>query len=174
MTSPLNRCPHFLGFFFNIIFLKVIVACMLCVIYVREGNYSNVYVMMTQLVWTICTLTSAVPKRAVEFNHSLWPLGYVVVNKVLLLLTHVFGLISWAIIIPCVQCSFLGEGMLVSPCPSISPSIDGIRVWSITSTILTTVISFSVWKYPLGEGVAYNCSYCTSLKYVHNDLIFLA
>ena len=32
----------FLYFFFDIIFLKLIMACRFCVIYVREDSYSNV------------------------------------------------------------------------------------------------------------------------------------
>ena len=68
MTSQLNGCPHFFVFFFLIsFFLK----CRLCVIYVREDNDSNVLVMITRLVWTIWTSISAVPKKAVELNHSL-------------------------------------------------------------------------------------------------------
>ena len=36
MTSPLDGCPHFLCLLF--IFLRLIVTCRLCIIYVREDN----------------------------------------------------------------------------------------------------------------------------------------
>ena len=43
MTSQFNGCFHFFVFFFSkYVFLKLIVACRLCVIYVREDNDSNV------------------------------------------------------------------------------------------------------------------------------------
>ena len=44
------------------LFLKLIVACVLCGIYVSEDNDSNVYLMITRLVWTTWTPMSAVPK----------------------------------------------------------------------------------------------------------------
>ena len=42
MTSKLNGCPYFLFFFLIPYFFKLIVACRLYVIYVREDNDSNV------------------------------------------------------------------------------------------------------------------------------------
>ena len=49
----------------------LIVACSLCVIYVREDNDSNVKVMITRLIWTILTLLSAVPRKAVKLIHMI-------------------------------------------------------------------------------------------------------
>ena len=68
-----QRVPSlFLCFLFDIFFfVKLIMACRLCDIYAREYNDSNVYAMITRLVWTIWTPMSAVPKKAVELNHSL-------------------------------------------------------------------------------------------------------
>ena len=48
--------------------------CRLWVIYVREYNYSNVKVMITQLIWTIWTLMSSVPQKADKLNLSLFSL----------------------------------------------------------------------------------------------------
>ena len=45
-------------------------ACRLCIIYVREDNDSDVKAMITRLIWTIWTSLSAVPRKAVKFNHS--------------------------------------------------------------------------------------------------------
>ena len=59
-----------------IFFLKLIVTCILCVIYVREDNDSNVLVMIIRLVWTTWTPMSAVP------HHSL---TYIVRGKLILL-----------------------------------------------------------------------------------------
>ena len=43
-----------------------------CVIYVREDNDSNEYVMITRLVWITWTLMSTVPKRPLNLiTHSL-------------------------------------------------------------------------------------------------------
>ena len=42
---------------------KLIVVCRLCVIYVREGNDSNVQAMITRLIWTTWTSLSAVRER---------------------------------------------------------------------------------------------------------------
>ena len=59
----------FLQWFVNLMgALKLIVACRLCVIYVREDNDSNVKAVITLLVWTSL---SAVPRKAVKFYHSL-------------------------------------------------------------------------------------------------------
>ena len=56
-------------FFFLIPFLlKLSVACRLCVIYVREDYDSNAQAVITPLIWTSL---SAVPRKAIEFNHSL-------------------------------------------------------------------------------------------------------
>ena len=63
MTCQPNGCPHFLCFFFIPLFLKLIVACRLYVIYVRENNYSNVYVMITWLVWITWTSLSTIQER---------------------------------------------------------------------------------------------------------------
>ena len=42
MICQLNGCPHFFVVLFLIpFFLKLIVACRLCVIYVKEDNDSN-------------------------------------------------------------------------------------------------------------------------------------
>ena len=49
----------FLYFNSNIFFWKLIVACRLCVIYVREDNDSTAHMDLT------------VPRKAVKFNHSL-------------------------------------------------------------------------------------------------------
>ena len=57
--------------FFNFFFLRLLLACRLCVIYVREDNDSNVHAVITWLIWTIWTSMSAVPRKAVKFNHSL-------------------------------------------------------------------------------------------------------
>ena len=46
-------------------------ACRLWVICVREDNDSNVYAMITWPIWTTWTSLSAVPRKAVKFNHSL-------------------------------------------------------------------------------------------------------
>ena len=71
MTSQLNGCPHFI-FYFLIQFF--IVSCRLCVIYVREGNDYNIYILITQLVWTTWTPLSSVPKKLLNLiTHS--PLG---------------------------------------------------------------------------------------------------
>ena len=49
-------------------FLKLIVACSLCVIYVKEDNDSNVWAMITRLIWTPMSI---VPQKAIKLNHSL-------------------------------------------------------------------------------------------------------
>ena len=61
-----------LYFYFLIQFF--IVTCRLCVIYVREGNDYNIYILITQLVWTTWTPLSSVPKKLLNLiTHS--PLG---------------------------------------------------------------------------------------------------
>ena len=50
-------------------FLKLIVACRLCVIYVREDTDSNVKAAIKQTIWTSL---SAVPRKAIKLiTHSL-------------------------------------------------------------------------------------------------------
>ena len=60
--GALTFCVSFLMSFF----LKLIVACRLCVIYVREDNDSIVKIMITRLIWTMWTSPSAVPRKAVN------------------------------------------------------------------------------------------------------------
>ena len=57
----------------DLVFLRLIVTCRLWVIYVREDNYSNVWVMIIWLIWTIWTPMSSVPKKADKLNLSLSP-----------------------------------------------------------------------------------------------------
>ena len=59
-------------------FLKLIVVCRLCVICVREDNDSNV---VTRLIWN---LLSDVPRKAVQFSHSLTAAKYFYWHKHLL------------------------------------------------------------------------------------------
>ena len=58
MISQLNGCSQ-------------VVACRLCVTYVREDNNLNVKAVITQLIWTIWTSLSTVSRKAVKFYHSL-------------------------------------------------------------------------------------------------------
>ena len=61
----------FLFLYYSLFFLKLIVACRLCVIYVREDDNSYVYVMITWFIWILWTLLSAVRKeRLLKLNHS--------------------------------------------------------------------------------------------------------
>ena len=72
MICQLNGCPHiFVVLFLIPFFLKLIVACRLSVIYVREDNNSNVWAVISRLIWTIWTSLSPVPRKAVKFNHPL-------------------------------------------------------------------------------------------------------
>ena len=72
MICQLNWCPHFFVVLFLIpFFLKSVVACKSCVIYVRDDDDSSVWAVITRLIWTIWTSLSAVPRKAVKFNHSL-------------------------------------------------------------------------------------------------------
>ena len=59
----------FLCLFFIHIFLKLIVTCRLYVIYVREDNDSNVYVMIAWLLWTIWIQIPTVPRRLLNLTH---------------------------------------------------------------------------------------------------------
>ena len=69
--ANLVGAPHLLFFFFSIpISLKLIVACRLCVIYVREDTDSNVEAVITQLIWILWTSLSAIHRKAGKFNHS--------------------------------------------------------------------------------------------------------
>ena len=70
MTSQLNGCPHFIGILFNSFFVKLIVACKLCVIFAREDDDSYVQAMITRLM-NYMDLTVSCPKSAVKLNHSL-------------------------------------------------------------------------------------------------------
>ena len=65
MTSQVNECPHFFVFFSMSSFLRLILAYRLCVIYVREYSYFNIYiqVMNTGLLWTKWTSLYAVQER---------------------------------------------------------------------------------------------------------------
>ena len=63
--------PSLFSFIILIVFFRLIITCRLWVIYVREDNYSNVYVMITWLIWTIWTPMSSVPKNADKLNLSL-------------------------------------------------------------------------------------------------------
>ena len=74
MTSYLNGCPHFfcVSLYF---FLKLIVTCRLCAIYVREDDNSNLEVMITWFPWITWTSLSAVGKKLLNlivhsFLHS--------------------------------------------------------------------------------------------------------
>ena len=67
MTSQLNGGLHFLCFFFIPFILKIIVACRLHVIYVREDNDSmGAYTAYMDYMGLIRYL-----RKAVELNHSL-------------------------------------------------------------------------------------------------------
>ena len=69
-------CCRFLNalLFFSLFlsFLKLIMACRLCVIYVREDNDSSVQAIIIRLIWTIWTSLSAVRERPLNLiTHSL-------------------------------------------------------------------------------------------------------
>ena len=73
MTSQLNGCPRFLLFLNSFFFLKLIVACRLC-IYVREDNDSNLLAIHVfyGLHGPRC------PRKAMKLNHSLANLSRIV------------------------------------------------------------------------------------------------
>ena len=61
----------------GLVYLKLFVACRLCVIYVREDNDFNVLAMITRLVWTTWTWLSAVPERPLNLiTYSLTHYSY--------------------------------------------------------------------------------------------------
>ena len=75
ITSELNNCVHllFCVWFFYYIFLKLIVTCRLWVICVIEDNDSNVYIMITWLIWITWTSLSTVWKRLLNLiSHSVF------------------------------------------------------------------------------------------------------
>ena len=76
MICQINGALTFFVYYFSWFFLRLIITCRLWVIYVREDNYSNVWVMIKRLIWTIWTPMSSVLKKADKLNLSLshpWP-----------------------------------------------------------------------------------------------------
>ena len=71
MICQINGALTFFVYYFNRFFLRLIITCRLWVIYVREDNYSNVWVMIKRLIWTIWTPMSSVLKKADKLNLSL-------------------------------------------------------------------------------------------------------
>ena len=64
MICQLNGCPH--CFVFMSFFLKLIVTCRLCVIYVSKDNDSDVWVMITRLIWNTSTSISGVREKSLN------------------------------------------------------------------------------------------------------------
>ena len=71
MICQINGALTFFVYHFDCFFLRLIITCRLWVIYVREDNHSNVWVMITQLILAIWTLMSSVPQKAHKFILSL-------------------------------------------------------------------------------------------------------
>ena len=64
--------PSLFSFIILIFFFRrLIITCRLWAIYVREDNYSNVYVMIKRIIWTIWSPMSSVLKKADKLNLSL-------------------------------------------------------------------------------------------------------
>ena len=71
MICQINGDLTFFIYHFTCFFLRLIITCRLWVIVMGEDNYSNVWVMIKRLIWTICTPMSSVPKKADKLNLSL-------------------------------------------------------------------------------------------------------
>ena len=85
MICQINGALTSFIYYFSCFFLRLIITCRLCVIYVREDNYSNVYVMITQLIWTIWIPMSSIPQKADKLNLSLS--GYTGI-RIMLMICH--------------------------------------------------------------------------------------
>ena len=72
MITQHNGCTHFFVFNFSILFLALIVACILCVIYVREDNDSNRLRLHNYIciIWAIWSSLSPPPPPPPPHTHT--------------------------------------------------------------------------------------------------------
>ena len=73
MTSQLNRCLHlFVSLYSFFSFLKLIMTCRWCVIYVTEDdNLNYAYVMITRLICGLCGPgLGSIPESGIDFNSN--------------------------------------------------------------------------------------------------------